>query len=150
MKRGESTLKRSSLSRGDSVLKASKPMARASQPMRSRSKSNADPRPRTGEAELCRGQPCYLRIAGVCVGGTDTTVPCHSNQARHGKGRGIKAHDQYTVPGCWRCHAEIDQGALLTREDKFALWDDAYERWRPVRDALRYSANGGSQIACAD
>lgn len=122
-----------------SEIKRKTPMSRGSTLKRSgklapRSKKNSDPRPKTGESELCRGQPCYLRIPGVCVGGTETTVPCHSNQARHGKGGSIKAHDKFTVPGCWRCHAEIDQGAHLTREVKFALWDDAYARWAPVRD----------------
>lgn len=129
-------MKRSELKRKTPMARGTSTLARQSKPMRSRSKTNSDPRPKTGEAELCRGQPCYLRIPGVCVGGTETTVPCHSNQARHGKGRGIKAYDTYTVPGCWRCHAAIDQGAQLTREEKFALWDDAYARWVLVRDGL--------------
>jgi hypothetical protein len=126
------------MNRGAATLSRSGSLKPSGKRLAARSKRNSDPRPKTGEAELCRGQPCYLRIAGVCMGGTETTVPCHSNQARHGKGRGIKAHDLYTVPGCWRCHAEIDQGALLTREDKFALWDDAYERWAKDRDQLQH------------
>jgi len=84
--------------------------------------------------EACRGESCYLQIPGVCIGGTDTTVPAHSNQARHGKGMGIKAKDQYTVPACYACHAEIDQGSRFTREEKFALWNRAYAAWKPVRE----------------
>src|SRR5690606_30745347 len=84
--------------------------------------------------EACRGELCYLSIPGVCVGGTDTTVPAHSNQARHGKGMGIKAKDQYTVPACYACHAEIDQGHTFTREEKFALWNKAYAAWKPARE----------------
>jgi len=129
--RGSSTLKQGA------PLKTTKPMSRASKPMRTKSRTNADPRPKTGEAELCRGQPCYLRIPGVCRNQVDTVVPAHSNQSRHGKGRGIKAHDEFTVPACFHCHAELDQGAQFTREEKFALWDAAYERWRQVRDTLR-------------
>lgn len=137
MKQGGTPMKRTPMSRGSSTLKTTTPMARAQTPMKARSKTNARPRPKTGEAELCRGQPCYLLIAGVCVGGTETTVPCHSNASIHGKGRGIKAHDVYTVPGCWRCHAVLDQGAQFSRDEKFAIWDAAYARWAPVRDAMR-------------
>lgn len=49
----------------------------------------------------------------------------------------MKAHDKFTVPGCWLCHRELDQGNRFTREEKFAFWDAAYERWEPVRDAMR-------------
>lgn len=125
------------MNRGSSTLSRTGSLKLSGKRLAARSKTNSDPRPKTGEAELCRGQPCYLRIPGICVGGTETTVPCHSNQSRHGKGRGIKAHDKYTVPGCWGCHAAIDQGAQLSREEKFALWDDAYARWEPVRNQLR-------------
>jgi hypothetical protein len=128
------------MARGTSTLKTTKPMnrgagiARASKPMAARSKTNSRPRPKTGHAALCRGQPCYLRIPGVCTGTAHD--PCHSNQERHGKGKGIKAHDIYTVPGCRCCHNELDQGMRYDRAEKFALWDAAYARWAPVRDAL--------------
>jgi len=81
----------------------------------------------------CRGEACYLRMRG-CLGGGETVVPCHSNQARHGKGIGIKARHEFTVPGCANCHALIDQGPGL-REHKFAVWDVAYEEWQPRRAA---------------
>ncbi len=81
----------------------------------------------------CRGEPCFLRVFGVCVG-RESVVPCHSNQLRHGKGKGIKAKHEFTVPGCWACHAWIDQGKAA-REEKFSTWDRGYERWVPVRAA---------------
>lgn len=83
----------------------------------------------------CRGELCYLRIPGICIGGIDTTVPAHSNQAKHGKAMGLKARDEFSVPACHACHAEIDQGARFTREQKFELWDRAYAAWEPARDA---------------
>lgn len=83
----------------------------------------------------CRGELCYLRIPGVCIGGMDTTVPAHSNQAKHGKAMGRKANDQFSVPACHACHAEIDQGGRFTREQKFEIWDRAYAAWEPVREA---------------
>jgi hypothetical protein len=79
----------------------------------------------------CRGEPCYLHMRG-CLGGGETVVPCHSNQARHGKGMGIKAKHEFTVPGCANCHALLDQGPGL-RDQKFAVWDIAFEAWVAVR-----------------
>lgn len=121
-----------------SELKRSAPLARgtglsrAAKPMRQRSKTNAK-RPTTGEDKLCRGQRCYLAIPGCCTNDIATVVPCHSNQIRHGKGKGIKALDIYTVPGCRACHAEIDQGKRFTKEEKFSIWDAAYSEWAPAR-----------------
>lgn len=83
----------------------------------------------------CRGQQCWLAIPGVCRGDIATVVPCHSNQGAHGKGMGLKARDEFTVPGCAHCHTELDQGRLFSREEKRALWNGAFERWQPVRDA---------------
>jgi hypothetical protein len=83
----------------------------------------------------CRGERCFLRLPGVCTGWlyqNETVVPCHSNQARHGKGMGIKANHMYTVPGCATCHWWIDQSDM-PREKKFAYWDAAYAEWEPVR-----------------
>lgn len=85
--------------------------------------------------EACRGEPCYLRVPGVCMGaaGKDTVVPVHSNQLKHGKGRGIKAKDKFTVPGCMTCHAWLDQGPAL-KCLKRRVWDQAYKLWQPIRD----------------
>jgi hypothetical protein len=142
MKRGE-PMRRTAIKAGTkplartSTLKTTTPMARGTKRLAPRSKTNSDPRPKTGEAELCRGQPCYLRIPGVCCADRATVVPAHSNQQKHGKGRSIKAHDRYTVPACFTCHAELDQGASMDRTAKFALWDRAYAEWEPVRAGLK-------------
>lgn len=115
------------------------PMARGTVRMKAKKPAAAKPKRAAREredrhlADLCRNQPCYLLVPGVrCAG---EVVPCHSNQLRHGKGMGIKA-SRMSVPGCCACHAEIDQGHRLTKEQKFALWDDAYARWEPVRERL--------------
>src|SRR6516225_7205350 len=42
----------------------------------------------------CRGEECYLRVSGICQAlgwGSETVVPCHSNQSKHGKGGALKA-----------------------------------------------------------
>jgi hypothetical protein len=105
------------------------------------------PKPRSGHDQaarnICKGQQCYLRLPGVCLGaaGAATVVPAHSNQGAHGKGERIKAHDRYTVPACHSCHAEIDSGNRLSRAQKFHAWDMAYAAWEPVR-ALELAAQG--------
>lgn len=139
----------------NSTLKPGKPMQRKTPMRRAAMKATSKRKHIEGYhdkplLEACRGESCYLQIPGVCIGGTDTTVPSHSNQARHGKGMGIKARDEYTVPACHACHSEIDQGNRFTREQKFALWDAAYARWEPVRAEklnAKPAANGRQEKA---
>ena len=85
---------------------------------------------------LCRGQQCYLRLPHVTIHDPATVVACHSNQSKHGKGMGLKAADIFTVPGCYSCHMELDQGRLMTKQQKFAAWDAAYARWEADRAKL--------------
>lgn len=49
----------------------------------------------------------------------------HSNSAKHGKGRSIKASDEFTVPLCHSCHAAFDRFELGTRAESEAMFD----RW---------------------
>ena len=56
--------------------------------------------------------------------------------AIHGKGRGIKASDEYTAALCYPCHHEIDAGNKLTQEERQALWLAAYKRTWKVLIAL--------------
>ena len=60
------------------------------------------------------------------------TQASHSNQSTHGKGRSIKASDEYTAALCQSCHAEIDQGSKLTKEQRESMWNLAYERTEEV------------------
>lgn len=69
---------------------------------------------------------CTAQIPGVCEGGPGE--PMHSNQARHGKGGALKAHDVFFASGCRACHRELDQGHKFNREEKFAIWQTAHER----------------------
>lgn len=117
------------MARGTSTLRARK--LKANKPKRA-ARELAD----RDLADLCHGQACYLAIEGVCSHCRETVVPAHSNQAQHGKGFGLKALHRYTVPGCWACHVEIDQGLRLTKQEKFAIWDRAYAAWEPVRAQL--------------
>lgn len=84
----------------------------------------------------CRGQDCWLRIPGVCHGITEdpSVVPCHANWQEYGKGGGLKAKDEFTVPGCGLCHYWLDFGRS-NYEDKKAAWERAYELWSAYRDS---------------
>lgn len=83
--------------------------------------------------EACRGELCYLRIPGVCIGGIESTVPCHANWAEYGKGMGLKANDKFTVPGCHSCHYWLDFGPEPKLEKKTA-WRTAYSKWEKIRE----------------
>ena len=75
--------------------------------------------------EACREIPCQL-----CGAADGTVVAAHSNQAKHGKGRGIKASDQYVAALCFNCHHEIDQGARMTKAARQEAWELAHEQTR--------------------
>jgi hypothetical protein len=64
-------------------------------------------------------QNCYIE---------GQTQAAHSNWSEHGKGRGIKASDEYTAALCQTCHMELDSGARLTKEQRRSLWQMAYQR----------------------
>lgn len=77
--------------------------------------------------DLARGQPCQFKIPGVCNHDDSTSVWAHSNELRHGKGRGIKAHDCYGAIGCSSCHAWLDNDMAASRSEKQAVFRDAFE-----------------------
>lgn len=55
-------------------------------------------------------------------------VAAHSNQLRDGKGRAIKSHDFRVAALCFRCHAEIDQGSKMSKEDRVDIWEMAHRK----------------------
>jgi len=79
--------------------------------------------------KLAKGEMCLLQVADDCLGDEgSTTVAAHSNLMAHGKGRGLKAEDCYTVWSCYKCHSNFDQGGVYTREEKSDLFYDAMLR----------------------
>lgn len=82
----------------------------------------------------CRGEPCYLRVSGVCPLNPidETVVPCHENSLSAGKGMGTKADHKRTVPGCFWCHAWLDQGGA-ERNRKAAVFLIAMGEWELAR-----------------
>lgn len=74
--------------------------------------------------------PCLLQLPG-CQGG-DAGEPAHSNQAKHGKGGAMKAHDCFAVPACRSCHVRLDQGGDMTRDERREAWEAAFWRYLPM------------------
>ena len=73
--------------------------------------------------EIVRESPCQL-----CGAKDGTVVAAHSNQLRDGKGRSIKAHDYRIAALCFRCHAELDQGSKMSKEDRVDIWEMAHRK----------------------
>lgn len=71
--------------------------------------------------ELVRKSPCQN-----CGTQNGTVVAAHSNQSRDGKGMGIKAHDYRIAALCHACHADLDQGIKLSRQERLELWEAAH------------------------
>ena len=71
--------------------------------------------------QACREISC--QGCGVADG---TVCAAHSNEARHGKGRSVKASDQFVASLCHKCHTDLDQGAYMTRDERQAMWFRAH------------------------
>ena len=57
--------------------------------------------------------------------GNPNSQAAHSNSAKHGKGRSIKASDAFVIPLCATCHAAFDRfelGNLAESEAMFEKW----------------------------
>jgi hypothetical protein len=61
-----------------------------------------------------------------CGADDGTVVGAHSNSGAHGKGRGIKASDEFCASLCNDCHFWLDFGQA-SRELKQAAWNLAHE-----------------------
>ncbi len=57
--------------------------------------------------------------------GNPNSQAAHSNSAKHGKGRGIKARDAFVIPLCFKCHAAFDRFELGNRAESEAM----FEKW---------------------
>lgn len=55
--------------------------------------------------------------------GNPHSQAAHSNSAKHGKGRSIKASDEFAVPLCHSCHFKFDTFQLGNRAESEAMFD---------------------------
>jgi hypothetical protein len=67
--------------------------------------------------DAVRELPC--QVCGVQDG---TVCAAHRNE---GKGMGIKVSDALVAALCHRCHSALDQGAVMTREERRDCWNNA-------------------------
>lgn len=76
--------------------------------------------------DYIRSEPlmrAYRLIPCQNCGASDGTVSgAHSNWAAHGKGKSIKADDNRCASLCFTCHGMLDQGSILGRAERMALW----------------------------
>jgi hypothetical protein len=73
--------------------------------------------------EACRQLPCQL-----CETEDGTVIAAHSNQLLDGKGKGIKASDYRVAALCFTCHMGIDQGNILSKEQRREYWETAHRK----------------------
>jgi hypothetical protein len=78
----------------------------------------------------------YRKPSCQWCGSYDGVCGAHSNWAIHGKGRSIKASDQFCASLCTRCHRELDQGNRLTETQRQALW------WAAHVNTVRWLVTG--------
>lgn len=79
--------------------------------------------------KACRAIPCTN-----CGRDDGTVCAAHSNQAKHGKGRSIKASDVFVAALCHLCHFMLDQGSRLSRAERESMWDACH--FQTVRELL--------------
>lgn len=60
--------------------------------------------------------------------GNPNSQACHSNWSEHGKGKGLKADDQFTIPLCQSCHSDFDQYKNMSKEQSKAWFMKMFEK----------------------
>lgn len=71
--------------------------------------------------EACRTIPC--QHCGIDDG---TVCAAHINWGG-GKGKAIKADDNLVASLCYQCHAALDQGAEMSKEERQDMWFKAHQ-----------------------
>ena len=67
-----------------------------------------------------------------CCCGCNRKAPsdaAHSNFSEHGKGRGIKADDYYTIPLARECHVSFDSYQMGMNREQSLEWFNAKHKW---------------------
>lgn len=68
-------------------------------------------------------------------GSEGMTQAAHSNRASHGKGRSLKASDEYSCALCFTCHQSMDQGSRLSRDERETMHSNAWRK--TVRELVK-------------
>lgn len=78
------------------------------------------------------------KLPCVRCGMSAPSQAAHSNSSKHGKGRGIKALDAFTVPLCYNCHSKFDQFLLGNRVESEAM----FLRWLDTTNKMLIDDDG--------
>jgi len=77
-----------------------------------------------------RSKPLLRLVAGLncqICGSGHFVQAAHSNWAKWGgKGKSIKASDEFTAALCMSCHYDIDQGSKWSKEERQLAWKLAH------------------------
>ncbi len=78
--------------------------------------------------ESANGAPCFMFGPACTGGGPERGDVCwrHSNEMRHGKSTGIKAHDLFGMYGCQSCENWFTND--LTREERVIAFEAAWHQ----------------------
>lgn len=78
-----------------------------------------------------------IRSLSCCqCGASPRSQAAHSNFGVHGKGKGIKADDKYTIPLCHECHGKLDQYNMGMSRDDSLEW--FMQKWRKTNRLLKW------------
>ena len=88
--------------------------------------------------ELIRSLPCCQ------CGASPRSQAAHSNFGIHGKCKGIKADDRYTIPLCHSCHASLDQN--LNQQTRQQQLDWFNRKLKFIDEVLDDQAKGETSI----
>lgn len=70
--------------------------------------------------DLCRGQPCFIRLPDLCNSTPENSVPAHLRLGGI-SGYGIKAPDIFVCPACPNCHDAADRRRYMDLERDYVL-----------------------------
>jgi hypothetical protein len=78
--------------------------------------------------QYVRSKKLLKLVAGLdcqACGSGNMVQAAHTNWGG-GKGKGVKADDNLVAALCLKCHYEIDQGKILSREERQEKWQKAH------------------------
>jgi hypothetical protein len=81
----------------------------------------SEPKRNPALLEMAKGRECLLCPPGMCRCTPGSTVAAHSNLLEHGKGKGRKADDCYSVWAGFESHEWLDQGPAPAAEKEAAF-----------------------------
>lgn len=86
-----------------------------------------------------------IRLMICCACGADApSQAAHSNFGIHGKAKGMKADDRYTLPLCQKCHSDLDQNLLQQTRQQQMDWFN--KKLAFIDEVLNDEAKGETSI----